>query len=150
MVSYDRMSALFWLGLGIGISAESIRLGPGSLSAPGPGLIPMGCGLLLGILGVALFISTFTRGAEEKEAVWEEGLKWWTLILALLSITGYALLIDVLGFGLTTLLWMAFICRLGKMGWKGTAVMSVFTTILCYVLFVYFLGIRFPRGIVGP
>lgn len=149
MGKYDRMSALFWVGMGIAISVESIRLGPGSLSAPGPGLIPLGCGLFLGVFGFILFVRTFKIVAEGGEVIQEQVTQWDKLIFVLASLIGYAFLIEFLGFLLVTLLWMGFIFRLGKIGWKATVFISVVSTSLCYILFGYYLGIRFPRGILG-
>ncbi len=147
MVRYDRLSSLFWVALSMAICEEAIRLGPGSLTTPGAGLIPLGCGLFLGILGLALFFLTFKRQGEEEEVILIKGVRWRTLILVLVSITAYSFLIEVLGFLLTTLLWMGFVCRIGKVTWKGTVLISVITTGLCYILFVHILGIRFPSGL---
>jgi len=148
MVRYDRLSSLFWIALSIAICEEAIRLGPGSMTTPGAGLIPLGCGLFLGILGLSLFLFTFKRKEEEKEVILKKGIRWRTLILVLVSITGYSFLIDLMGFLLTTVLWMGFVCRLGKVTWKGTVLISVITTSLCFILFVHILGIRFPPGFI--
>ena len=59
MTKYDRMSTLFFIGLAIVICEESIRIGAGSLSNPGPGLIPLGSGLILGIFGLIVLVRTF-------------------------------------------------------------------------------------------
>jgi len=149
MVKYDRVSALFWVAMAIAICVESIRLGPGSLSVPGPGLIPLGCGISLGILGLIVFALTFKRMGEGKEVPREKGIQWQKLILTLVSLIAYAFFLNVLGLQIVTLIWMGFICRLGKMGWRGTVFFSVVTTFSCYILFAYCLGIRFPRGILG-
>jgi hypothetical protein len=134
--------------MAIAICVESIRLGPGSLSAPGPGLIALGCGMSLGILGLILFARTFKSGAKRREVVWEQGILWKKLVFALASLIGYAFSLDILGFRLVTLLWMGFICRFGKIGWKMTVFISIITTLSCYILFTY-LGIRFPHGVLG-
>lgn len=149
MIKYDRISAVFWIGFGAMITAESSRLGPGSLSMPGPGLIPLGCGLALGILGIVLFLLTFHRNPEPRELLWEKGTLWRKLILTLISLVCYAILLDVLGFLLITFLWLFFVCRVGKLGWKKTALTAAIVTVCCYVLFNSLLGIRFPRGLIG-
>jgi putative tricarboxylic transport membrane protein len=149
-MKYDRISALFLIGFAIAICVESIRLGQGSLSTPGPGLIPLGCGLILGILALILFICTFKKVTEVREVLWRSGTKWRKLILTFASLIGYAFLLDLLGFRLVTLLWMAFVClAVGNMRWKMTVFTSVVTTLACYILFEHYLGIRFPIGIFG-
>lgn len=149
MARFDRMSAIFWVVIAIVICEESIRLRVGSLSEPGPGLIPLGCGLLLGILGIMLFIQTLKiAAAEGKELLWEQGTQWGKLGSILISLIGYAFLLEFLGFPLVTLIWMGFICRLEKTGWKATIFISVISMLSCYFLFVYCLAIRFsPRDL---
>ena len=149
MATYDRMSSLFWIVFGIAITVESLRLGPGSLSGPGPGLLPLGCGLALGILGFTIFLRTFKQESQEREILWEEGTLWRKLILTLASLVCYAFLLDVLGFLLLTFIWMLFVCKVGKLGWKKTVAIAIIVTFCCYGLFNYLLGIRFPRGILG-
>lgn len=151
MQNYDRMSTLFLVAVAIAICVESIRLGPGSLSAPASGLLPLGCGLILGILGLIGFVLTFKSAkGEKKEVLWERGTRWGRMISALASLISYAFLIDLLGFRLITFLWMGFMCRgLARMRWKTVIFVSVVTTISCSFLFQYYLGIRFPRGIFG-
>ncbi len=149
MTKYDRISTLFLVGLAIAVSLESIRIGPGSLSNPGPGLIPLGCGLVLGILSLIGFFRTFVRPSSEvlrKNAVKLGG----STIAALVSMLVFAFLIDTLGFLIVTFLWMGFVCRwIGRLGWKATIFTSVVTPFCIWLLFVYFLEIRFPRGILS-
>jgi putative tricarboxylic transport membrane protein len=149
MNKYDRISSLFWVALGCVICVESIRLGPGSLSAPEPGLIPLGCGLLLCILGLSEFFLTFRRGRhdEESQSIWGKG-NIGKVIFTLVSLGGYALLINPLGFHLTTFIWMLLICRLlSEISWISAILTSLIATSSSMILFEYLLGIRFPRGV---
>lgn len=149
MTKYDRISTLFLVGLAIAISLESIRIGPGSLSNPGPGLIPLGSGLVLGILGLIGFFRTFVRPSSEglRENAVKLGGR---TISALVSMVAFAFLINALGFLTVTFLWMGFVCRwIAGMGWKGTIFTSVVTPLCTWLLFEVFLEIRFPRGILS-
>lgn len=143
----DRMSALFLVGVGIAICVESIRLGVGQVSDPGPGLIPLGCGIVLGFFGSIVVMRTFKIPTEGREDISEHRVQWQKLTIILASLIGYALLLDFVGFLLVTLCWMVFICRVGKIGWKASIFISIITTLLSYILFEYYLGIRFPRGV---
>ena len=149
MTKYDRISTLFLVGLAIAVSLESIRIGPGSLSNPGPGLIPLGCGLVLGILSLVGFFRTFVRSSSERRR--EDAVKLGgRTISALVSMVAFGFLINSLGFLIVTFLWMGFVCRwIARMGWKGTIFTSVVTPFCTWLLFEYFLEIRFPRGILG-
>ena len=150
MKTYDRVSSLLCVALAFAICAESIRLGTGSLFNPGPGLIPLGCGLIFGIISLIVFALTFRGLPQAREAFWEPGAKKWSVVLSLVSMGGYAFLINFLGFPLVTFLWMFFVYRwLGGMGWKGTIFSSVVTSLSAYVLFETILEVHFPVGILG-
>ena len=151
MAKYDRMSALFFVFLAIVISLESIRIGPGTLSNPGPGLIPLGCGLILGIIGLAVFVrSLIDTSPAASGGLWKPGTKWRNIVSTFLSLVSYAFLVEFLGYHLVTFLWLNFVCFwVGKMGWKTTVFTSVVTTSLSFLLFEHYLGIRFSRGILG-
>jgi putative tricarboxylic transport membrane protein len=150
MIKYDRMSSLFSIGFAIAICLESIRIGPGAPSNPGPGFVPLICGLVMGIIGLIVFIGTFKPSPSEgKAALWGHDTKWREMILTTVSLTMYALLIDFLGFHFITLVWMIFICRwVGRMGWMTTLLISTVTLISSYLIFSYYLGIRFPLGMI--
>lgn len=150
MTKYDRISALFFVGLALAICVESIRIGVGSLSNPGPGLIPLGCGLVLGILSLIFFAWTFKKSQDGRAVLWGPGTRWANIFLTIFSLLGYAFLIDFLGFHFITFVWVGFVCRwIGKMRWKTTLITSVVTTFTSYFLFEHFLTIRFPKGILG-
>jgi hypothetical protein len=149
MTKHDRMSALFLVGLAIAIGVESIRLGPRSLSNPGPGLIPLGSGLALGIFGLIVFARTFR--SSPREGLRKKALSFsWNSVSTLTSMVVFGLLVNPLGFYTATFLWMGFVCRwIGRVGWKATIITSVATTFSTWLLFGHLLEIRFPLGIFG-
>lgn len=150
MTRFDRMSSLFWIGIGFFICIESMRIGAGSLLNPGPGFFPLGSGIFIGIFGVIILIFTFKPPQEKKAVFWQPGTQRGRIISTVVSILGYAFLIDILGFHLVTLLWMGWVCwRIGDMGWKGVMLTSLVTTFLSYLLFEHYLGIHFSKGALG-
>jgi putative tricarboxylic transport membrane protein len=152
MPKYDRMSSLFWLCLALIICYESVRLGPGTFSVPGPGFLPLACGLFLGILSVALYVSTLkvSSGESQIKTIWEQGTDWEKMILTVVSLVVYAFFMEVLGFRLSTFLWMFFICwKVGKTGWKPAMFTALMTVLVACGLFEFGLGLRFPSSILG-
>jgi putative tricarboxylic transport membrane protein len=148
MTQYDRISTLFWIALGVAICIESLRIDPGSFSNPGPGLIPLGSGLILGIFGSIVFALSFKKTGDEKEVLWKSGTRWKKLVGILVSIVAYAFLIDFLGFYVVTFLWMFYVCRgIGGMGWKKSLFISLVSTLSSYLLFEKYLRINFPKGL---
>jgi len=150
MKKHDRRSALFFVVLATAICVESIRLGPGSFSNPGPGLLPLGCGLFLGFLGIVQVAVSMKGFKGVQTLLWKPGTRWRCLISIPVSLIAYAFLLDILGFHLITFFWTGFMCRgVGGMGWRSTLITSVATTFLSYLLFEYFLSVRFPGGILN-
>jgi hypothetical protein len=148
MGKHDRMSTLFFLGLAVAICVESYRLGPGSFSQPGPGLVPLGSGLILGIFAFIVLVRTF-RSKEERENLWR-GAPGSKMIYILTSLAAYAGFLNSLGFPPMNFLWMGFVCwKVGKMGWKATLLTCLASTFFAYLLFEHYLSIRFPRGVWG-
>jgi putative tricarboxylic transport membrane protein len=147
MKKYDRISSLICVVVAAGICIESVRIDPGTLSNPGPGFLPLICGLVFGIVGLLVFIKTFLRSAVEgEEVLWGPGTRLREITLSIISLIIYALLMEFVGFHLVTLGWMIFTCRwIGKLRWKTTILLSVLTVVGNYVL-SYYLGIRFPLG----
>lgn len=149
MRDHDSISTLFLVGLSSAICVESIRLGKGSPSNPGPGLFPFVCGITLGILSlISFFLSDRSLLREMRELL--EAKPERKVIFTITSIFIYPFLAQVLGFRLATTLWMFFVCHLvGRIGWKTSIFISVATTFGCYYLFSVLLTIQFPRGVFG-
>ena len=149
MGKVDRVSTLFFLGLAVAICVESYRLGPGSFSQPGPGLVPLGSGLILGIFASVVLVRTF-RGKEEGENLWRPGAVRRKMIYVVASLIAYAGLLNTLGFLLTNFLWMGLVAwKVGQLGWKAALLISLASTFFAYLLFEHYLSIRFPRGVWG-
>ena len=150
MAKHDRISTIFWICVAIAIGIESLRLGPGSLSNPGPGLVPLACGSILGIFGIIVLILSFKKMEEIKELLWKPGIRWGEMIFIILSILAYALLINPIGFHPVTFLWMGYLCwGIGGMKLRNAVLASLITTFAAYLIFEHFLRILFPKGILG-
>ena len=150
MHRYNHLGGLLWMAIGAAICIEAIRLGPGRPSAPGPGFIPLGCGLLLFILGLALAFFRDRSALARKENPPVTSLSWHKMALALAFLVAYAMLLDVLGYLAATALWFGANCRLGKMNWGKAIIVAVIATLSSYVIFDYLLKVRLPRGIWEP
>jgi hypothetical protein len=167
---YQLYITLFWIVLGVFVSAYSLRLGLGRLLSPGPGLMPFGLGAIVLILALYKLVAEFTQtGKERNEAVdalqrteagfegkappvKEEG---WLpararkLVLLTAILLAYALLFETLGYLVTTFLAMSLLLRTtGYTRWVLIIIYSVIIVGATYSLFTY-LGVRFPPGILG-
>ena len=145
-------AAIFWVAFGMFVSIYAYtKLGIGKLNAPRPGLMPF----LLGLLFSLLAVFTMTRilrqkgqqnkpregESDQQEAVYKK------VILVIVALFAYAILLEPLGFILTTFLTMTLLFRsAGFKRWITAATYSGIVVLITFFLFTY-LGVRFPPGI---
>lgn len=151
MKKKEVITILFWIGLGIFVMYSSFRFGLGTFRSPGPGLMPFLLGALLCFVAIyflsSLLIGTITKkptGHEEKEE--NDNVSIGKIILVVGSLIVYALVLEKLGYIISTLL-LLFVMYWAAGTSKRTAVVSsVLTVVLTYFLFTR-LGVIFPQGI---
>lgn len=122
----------------------SLRLGLGSLTAPGPGLWPFIISLLIIILAGGLFIGQLRRpdGRHIDLIALRKPL------IGLASTVVYALALGWLGYMTTTLLLLLFWIRfIGKRSWRTAVLVAIPAVALSYGLFGYWLGVPLPSGL---
>jgi putative tricarboxylic transport membrane protein len=152
---YIRADGLIWVIIGIAMCIGSIKLQLGSLRAPGPGFLPFFSGALLGIFGLILMVSTALAGEKEREQPEnsESRMKWnWrrslTPLLTLGTLFAYILLLEPLGFMLTTFVCLLLLFKLSEpRRWLMPLVLSGVTAVLSYLLFSVWLQAHFPKGL---
>jgi putative tricarboxylic transport membrane protein len=133
-----------------------VKLGIGKLNAPGPGLMPFLLGFLFGLLALYKLVTRILRhtqpeerSKEEKEAD-RDGIAYKKVILVTGALFVYAILLEPLGFILTTFLTMTLLFRsAGFKQWGFAVACSAGVVLITYFLFTY-LGVRFPPGILRP
>ncbi|MEW6665325.1 MAG: tripartite tricarboxylate transporter TctB family protein [Thermodesulfobacteriota bacterium] len=142
------IALLFWIALGIFISIHSYRLGLGTWSSPGPGLMPF----LVGALLSAFSLFSLVRRLRQKSGAAMAGEKrrrpeLGRICLVLGSIIGYAFLLERLGYLVTSFLMLALLFRgMGTTRYGVAATLSAATVLVTYLVFSY-LGVAFPPGI---
>ena len=148
----DLYVVIFWIALGMFISVWAyVKLGIGKLNTPGPGLMPFLLGLLFILLALFAMIRVL-RGAEQQNTSKEEKSDqhetvYKKVILVVVALFAYAILLEPLGFILTTFLTMTLLFRsAGFERWIIAATYSGVVVLITYFLFTY-LGVRFPPGI---
>jgi len=150
IAKHDRVSSLFFIGVALAICVESLRVGPGSLAAPGPGFIPLVSGVLLGLLGFFVFLGTLRNNRQGRKGLWERGTQWRKMVAALAALVGYTFSVETLGFNLSNFLFMGVILlSIGKFGYKTALFAAVIAASVCWVLFDHLLGIRVTSGVFG-
>jgi len=143
---WDRITGYILLIIGVVTAWSSTQLAMGSFKRPGPGFLPFGLACILIVLAVALIASRWKKGSG-RIPFWPERT-WLRPLLGSLAFALYALLIGLIGFLLTTfvfmILWMWVI---EGISWRQIATVSTGVTLVLYLIFSYFLEVPLPGGI---
>jgi putative tricarboxylic transport membrane protein len=138
---------LFWGGLGLFAMVHAYSLGLRGITGPGPGLMPFLIGILLCLTSVYLLVTSFLK---KEVVISQEGqskVNLWKAGLAVISLIAYALLMETLGFLITTTLLLITLFKgMGSKKWSSVVLASVLTSLITYFAFTY-LRLRLPMGI---
>lgn len=130
-------------GLSLLILWESLRLGLGTSAEPGPGFLSFCAGLILSVLSLALVYTGW--GVRKTQTTHSR-----RVILAVLSLFVYSLVLDTLGFIISTLFFVGILFHLGEpRRWWALIGMSALVTFLGYLVFGILLKVYFPKGFLG-
>ncbi len=145
-----RIEGFFWIIAGAGICFLAWKFRIGSLREPGPGFVAFFSGLFLSGVGLVMFFSgSFSKNSDQADfGQIFHNISWFRLAYTMALLLGYALLLNTLGYILTTFLamWGLFL------DWKKTSLVSSFltsvlTTAVTYLVFEVWLHCQFPRGL---
>lgn len=151
MKKYDLYSGIFLGGISIITCILSYRLGLGEIHNPGPGLIPFGVAGILFLMSLGLIIRCVIEkikspleGQVFKDVAWER------VILVLISLLGYGIGFNHLGFSICTFLLIIFLLGfVGRQAWWFTILTSLLIVAIGYFIFIVWLDIPFPKGPFG-
>ncbi len=147
----QRIEGLVWVGLGIALLFGSIRLGLGSLQSPGTGFASFIGGALLAVFGLilALFSPGENLPQEIGKAIFTRA-KLRQPLLALLILFSYPFLLKVLGFVLSTFLFLFFLFKaMEPRKWFTLLIISLGGSLASYLIFQVWLRVSFPKGMIG-
>lgn len=133
--------------MGVVIIAMSFKLGFGTLKKPGTGLIPLSAGLM--IFASALVLIVPRRRAKASELFFsKQEIKTYSLMT--LVFIGWIVTMPFLGYILGTFLSTYCFSKIMRLpGWLKPFLLSLGTTLFCYLLFDVWLYMDLPRGILG-
>jgi putative tricarboxylic transport membrane protein len=135
---YQTAGALVGLVIGVGAAGMAYGYGLGSLRQPGPGLWPFVVSVVIVVLSVLLL--AVGRGLDDSEKFTRSSV---LAAAGAITFVAFGLLMPLIGFEIPAVLlcvvWLRF---LGGESWRNTVVISVLTTAVFYLLFLY--GLRIP------
>jgi putative tricarboxylic transport membrane protein len=140
--------SVFWFGLGIFVMIFSYRLGLGRFSNPDSGLMSFLLGLLLVLISLYGLIASLLKkaGDEPPPTERQRQTSYRKVALVLIALVMYSLILEKLGFAVTTWIFLFLMFRGMGNRWVTTLFASTFTVFATYFVFTFF-GVRFPPGI---
>lgn len=150
MNRYDSVTSLIWFLVGMGIVLwSSVTLRIGTLTQPGPGFLPVLCGVCIAGLAPIIFFQAKGKKKEGGEPLWTRG----SLIHILVTIGMlliYAFILEHLGFVVTTfILTLLILTQVAETSWVIGIVVSLIATGSCYFSFGYLMKVQLPKGWLG-
>ena len=128
------VSLIFFIILSVAICIESYKLEIGTFSAAKAGTFPFFAGLILGILSVAQLLFDFLPQK----------------VCHTIKILAYTLLMDKLGFFITTLFFIAFLLKvIESKSWLVVTLVAVSITLFTHLVFKVWLDVPLPKGVIG-
>ena len=141
-------SSLFWLAFSSFICFGSMRLKIGTFHNPGTGFFPFLAGVVFAVLSLTLLIQSLVAG-ENVEGILGK-VRWKNIILVLICLVVYAVVLEKLGFMISTIFFIGVVLRvIEKKRWSLVVAVSVSATLVFWVIFQYWLQSQLPKGIFG-
>ncbi|HSR10167.1 MAG TPA: tripartite tricarboxylate transporter TctB family protein [Thermodesulfobacteriota bacterium] len=147
----DVVSSLFWIAFGAVFCAIAWQYGlVGGPGVPGPGCLPFIVGVALISMSLTILIPAaagMRKDAAEKEPFFPERSSWRKLAVALAGLIAYGVLLEPLGYILTSFLFMVFVLRwIEPQKWTTVIIFAGLSAALTYALFTG-LKVELPSGV---
>ncbi len=143
------ISSIFWLAMGILLTIWAISYPIGSFSQPGPGLYPLVLGILLIFLSLNLLFGKIKKNLDLKEIsspIFTRG-GWKKVGYTVLILILATFFFERIGYLFTFfLLIMLLMIGAGHKSWKRILLISFFSALGIYIIFVLLLKQPLPRG----
>jgi len=151
-LSADRLSAIIWLVIGGTAVYGSISLGLGTTREPGSGFLPFLASVFICLLALIIFFNSWKikpGSGANLFTLWQD-VRWKRPLAVGLITVGYILVFGLLGFALSTFLFLFILFRsLERLAWKKNLLISLVSTGFCYFLLRFSLEASLPKGIFG-
>jgi putative tricarboxylic transport membrane protein len=146
----DLAAAAILLALAAYIFVAAGAMPFGTARVPQTAFFPKCLAVLLALLAVIVLVRTFI-GANDTVGVDEITVRGWLRIVSTLAVLiGFALVLEPLGFLVSTFLLMLLLLRaIEPQPWRNVIAIAVATSIISYGLFSWLLGVPLPAGVLG-
>jgi putative tricarboxylic transport membrane protein len=146
------VEGVVWIGIGCIICILSLRFDLGSFHQPGPGFVALLAGLFIAAVGLAMIIA---RAMSKRRADTASGIDhpfrveaWRRLVYTMALLLAYVILIEPVGFMLTTFLLMfGLFFDYEEKNYIWSLFFSIATALVSYLVFEVWLRCQLPRGL---
>jgi putative tricarboxylic transport membrane protein len=140
--------AIFWLLLAFYVAYASYQLGLGSGGKPGAGFFPFGTALAIGAIALLRLVGVNREAVEAMRAT--SAGEWRKIIYVVAGMLAYALLLDSLGFAISTFLLLAFYLKcVAAQAWRLSVSFAVIAALSAHLFFDVLLHAQLPRGLLA-
>jgi putative tricarboxylic transport membrane protein len=147
----DQITGILMFLFGAVVMEGARRMPPSGTFGPGAGFLPFWLGAAMAVLSVILLTNATREPAQAGgRAPFPTGRKLLPLIETALGLAAFILLLEWLGFLLSTALLTAFLLKaVEREGWVTTGIVAVANAGALYVVFQILLGVNLPKSILG-
>lgn len=139
----DFFSGLLLILVGAAFAIGATQYNFGATIRPGPGYFPFGLGIILAILGVIVFITSFVRHCTDGDPI--GAIPWRPLLCVVGAILFFAVCLPRLGFVITFPLMIVLTAFAStEFTWKDAALNALVLTVASYLIFIFGLQLNIP------
>jgi len=144
----NQFGPLFWIAVAGVVCIDSVHVGVGTFRSPRSGFFPFWLAVILVILALALAMVNRFQEKKGKIADLWKGTKWNRLIFVIILTLIYSILLNTLGFLITTFSLMIILFCMGeRKGIWGRITIAIVVVLASYVIFHSWLKVPLPKGI---
>ncbi len=144
----ESIIAIFWLLLSCYIVYGSYQLGLGTAGRPGAGFFPFGMALAIAVIALLRLTGVNRDATVSKKATSAD--EWRKITCVVAGMFAYLLLLDPLGFALSTFLLLAFYLKLvAAQPWQRSLIFAASTALGAHLFFDVLLRAQLPRGLLA-
>lgn len=148
----ERVVSAVWIVFGAAVAYTGYGHGLGEGGEPGSGFLAFFAGLFVIAMALIVYVQSYLdkEMSQKKLSTPWEGTHWMRVVLIVILTIAFVLLIDVLGYFVTSIALLVTIMRfLEKLSWTRSIIIPIFTVFGTYFLFSSMLDTNLPRGVIG-
>ena len=139
----DFFSGLLLIFVGAAFAIGATGYNFGAAVRPGPGYFPFGLGIILAILGVIVFVTSFVRRCTDGDPI--GAIPWRPLLCVVGAIVFFAIGLPRLGFVIAFPLMIVLTSYAStEFTWRGALLTALVLTTASYLIFIVGLQLNIP------